>query len=124
MIIYLCGGMRSGWQDKVISKLDKEHFKILDPRDNLSDTPNLYTEMDYMHIRKCDIVLAYAESENTSLLGLSAEIGFAKALNKLVILVYDLGLENNKHFQFVKYSANVMFYSIEDAVDYIENFQI
>ena len=69
MKVYLSGGMRSGWQDKVIAECPGLEF--IDPRDH-----GLHSSMEYMlSVRRCDILFAYLEKDNPSGLGLALEVG-------------------------------------------------
>lgn len=84
--VYLSGGLRSNWQQKVIDSMDAEW---LDPRTLMDMMPNLQgiADIELAWIDECDMVFAYLEYNNPSGLGLSAEIGYARAINKPVVLV-------------------------------------
>ena len=86
MIVYLSGGLHSGWQDELTEAIAGIEF--LDPRyHGLEHDENQYTLWDLLAIRSCDIVFVYFEETNPSGIGLSAEMGYAKALGKTIIYV-------------------------------------
>ena len=82
---YLAGGMRSTWQDKVKNEFPEIQWH--DPREHGLSEPREYTAWDLDKVRSSAIVFAYFTKDNPSGFGMSAEIGYARALNKLIILV-------------------------------------
>lgn len=87
--IYLAGGFRSGWQEKVIAAIPGSRFK--DPRAHSLKDKASYTLWDLEAIRDCDVLFAYLEAANPGGYALALEVGFAKALGKRIIFV------NEKH---------------------------
>lgn len=85
MIVYLSGGMRSGWQQHV-KKAVPEH-QYFDPCEHGLDEEGQYTLWDLLAIDASDILFVYFEASNPSGYGLSLEIGYATALGKDIILV-------------------------------------
>jgi len=83
MIIYLAGGMKDGWQDKVAPLL--VGHELLDPRSWSTPDPVVYTARDLEAVRKCDCVLVHMSSSNPSGFGLSVELGYAYALGKRIV---------------------------------------
>ncbi|MCK5015688.1 MAG: hypothetical protein KAS32_01335, partial [Candidatus Peribacteraceae bacterium] len=75
---------------------------------------------------KSDIVFVYAERTNPSCIGLSVEIGYAKGLNKTVILVLEPRHETreDRYMQFLKKAANITFETLEEGIDYLQSFNI
>jgi nucleoside 2-deoxyribosyltransferase len=122
--IYLSGGYKSNWQKKVIDNL-KDNFIIFDPRKhNLSDYKEYYT-WDVHFIKQCDIILAYMEESNPSGYGLSFELGYAKALNKTIILVDDKSDSNDafrNYFNLIRASSDVEFKDLDSALSYLKLF--
>ncbi len=57
-IVYLAGGFRTRWQDRV-SLLDG--FEFIDPSQHKLTDPKAYTAWDLNAISRADIVLAYLE---------------------------------------------------------------
>ncbi len=124
--VYLAGGMKSGWQDKIIDKF-KDKFIFFNPRDHNLLEANQYTVWDLHHIKKADIIFVYLESDNPSGFGLTLEIGYAKALNKTIILVDEKSARNEifaKQFKIVRESANNVFNDLESGLRYFERFSI
>lgn len=123
--IYLAGGIRSNWQEKVTSRIDAEFYN---PRTKEVDKVLTLTEFgtwDLHYIRQCDIVFAYMEKNNPSGIGMSVEIGFAKGLGKTVILCLE---ENNefikdKYLEFMKKASDIAFTDLEDAIKYLSLFK-
>lgn len=123
--IYLAGGIRSNWQEKVTSRFDGEFYN---PRTKEVDKILTLTEFgtwDLHYIKQCDIVFAYMEKNNPSGIGMSVEIGFAKGLGKTVILCLE---ENNefikdKYLEFMKKASDIVFTDLEDAIKYLSLFK-
>lgn len=84
--IYLAGGMKCGWQDRV-TQLAPDGVQFLDPRTWATSDPAIYTAKDLSAVRECDCILAYMDSSNPSGFGLCLEIGYAYALGKRIIFV-------------------------------------
>ena len=88
--VYLAGGFRGGWQDRVIEAFNEPFGEYLDvefvdPRKHGLKEEADYTEWDLRAIRECDVVFAVSEHDNPSGYGLMLEIGYAKALGKQII---------------------------------------
>jgi hypothetical protein len=114
--VYLAGGFHSGWQDRVIQSV--EGFKWLDPRKHGMQAAAAYTDWDLQAIRACDILLAHAESTNPGLYSLALEIGFARAINKKIILVVpaDIAPSTKKYLSMCEAVANVTVFTLEEAI--------
>ena len=117
--VYLAGGMRSGWADKVKQLTNVEFYDHkLKPDNHWSE----YGTWDTHHIKQCDIVFAYMEKSNPSGYGMAAELGYAKALNKTVIFVLEPGHEKERYFQFLKQFADVVYDDLETAITFLKLF--
>lgn len=88
MNIYLCGGLKSGWQDEVDAAL--EDHDCIDPRDfpqkkdgHLGET----AKKERKAIQESDLVFAYLEASNTRPVGIWAEIVYAVENDVPVIFV-------------------------------------
>ena len=117
--VYLAGGMRSGWQDQVMSRLAGADY--YDPREHKYKDVRHYTEWDLEAIKRSDWMFAYFEAENPSGFGLALEIGFAKALNKTVILVDEKSASDDEvrnYFAMCREAADVCFDDLGKALDY------
>jgi len=123
--IYLAGGFKGGWHEEVTKKL--YNFEIFNPQKHNLDEVEKYTSWDLFHVKKCDILLGYMSKDNPSGYGLALEIGYANALNKLVILVDERSKEDKifkRYFSICHASSNVILNSLEEAIDYIKTFEI
>lgn len=124
--VYLAGGMKSGWQDKIIQQFENK-FTFLNPRDHHLNISEQYTIWDLHYVNKADIILAYMEKDNPSGYGLTLEVGYAKALNKTIILIdersaIDTSFANR--FKIVRESSNVVFNNLNDGLAFFERFSI
>ena len=117
MQIYLSGGMRSDWQDRVMTAVP--HHAYFDPRQNDTKIAQEYTFLDLMHIEHADLVFAYLESDNPSGLGLALEVGYALGLGKPVIFVSD----GRKYVQIVEQAASILCVSLEQACGLLNRLQ-
>jgi nucleoside 2-deoxyribosyltransferase len=85
MIVYLAGGMRSNWQDRVIHAVSGVEWR--DPRSHGLTEEKEYTKWDLYAVQECDVVFAYMDHDNPSGYGMCLEMGYAHALGKKIILV-------------------------------------
>lgn len=124
--IYLAGGFKGGWHEVVTHELG-DKFQIFNPQKHNLDEVDKYTSWDLFHVKSCDIILGFMSEENPSGYGLALEIGYANALNKLIILVDEKSKIDNqfkKYFSICHASSNVVLPSLDDAIDYIKTFEI
>ncbi|MEM9299100.1 MAG: nucleoside 2-deoxyribosyltransferase domain-containing protein [Bacteroidota bacterium] len=123
--VYLSGGLGSNWQRKVIEELGKD-FIMYNPREHGLDKPKEYTAWDLYHIKICDLVFAYMETDNQSGYGLTLEIGYAKALEKTIILVDERSKADatfESIFHIVRESASVSFDNLDSGIEYLKSFK-
>src|SRR5262245_9766764 len=97
--VYLAGGFRTKWRDRV-RRL--EGFIFLDPSQHHLREPRNYTAWDLDAIRRADVVLAYLEKENPGGYALALEVGYAKALNKRVLFVEDPGDTRHHYLSMIR----------------------
>ena len=113
-IVYLAGGFKSGWQNSVISM-----HELINPfekeKNGVWNIEKICT-WDKYAIQKSDIVFAYLEKDNPSGIGLSCEVGYARALNKIVILVNE---KQEDKFSFLCGFADIVFSNYEEGLDYL-----
>lgn len=122
--IYLAGGMSSNWQQKIINKFQKE-FIIYNPRDHELDNSLEYTEWDLFYVKNADILFAFMEKDNPSGFGLTLEVGYAKAMGKLIVLVDEKSsVDKNfgEKFKIVRNSSSIVFENLDDGVKYLSSF--
>ena len=130
MKIYLAGGFRSNWQERVKNHL-KGKFILYNPREKeysgserFPMSLNEYGSWDLHHIKMSDIVFIYVERTNPGVAHL-IEASYAKGLGKTVILVLE---PNNKHIEdryleFIKLISDVAFDNIEDGLNFLYTFK-
>lgn len=124
--IYLAGGMKSNWQNKVLSRYG-DSFIFFNPQDHKLETEKEYTIWDLHFVKEADIIFAYMDKHNPSGYGLTLEIGYARALNKTIILVDERSSEDtsfHNYFKIVKESASIVFDDFESGLNYLERFSI
>ena len=121
MRIYLSGGMRSGWQDRVKEAIGHWH-EFADPRDK-GETPDWtwreYGAWDFAHIQTCDLVFAYIEASNPSGYGLAVEIGYAHGLGKPVVLAMEQDHPQARYLSILQCAATVSCDNLEQAIDIV-----
>jgi nucleoside 2-deoxyribosyltransferase len=124
--VYLAGGFNTDWRDTVKTLKFKtwhpENLEFFDPKLKPDKHWFEYGTWDVHFIKQCDIVFAYMEKTNPSGYGLSAEMGYAKALNKTVIFVLESGHEKEKYLQFLKQFADVVYETLDEGIEYLSTF--
>lgn len=105
--IYLAGGMKSDWQDR-LKALVAQHYAgpllYLDPRQHGSRDEAVYTSWDLAAVEMADILFVYLEKDNPGGHGLALEIGFAVgmaragAAPKHIIFVCEEGHPADRYF--------------------------
>ena len=122
--IYLAGDMKSGWQDDVMMHMKRidRALKFFDPRTHGLDDEQEYTEWDLSRVRRSDIVFCVLSPTNPAGQGMALEVGFAKALGKLIIWVEDEEYPHPKarYFGMCRACADKRFDNIRDAVLWLE----
>jgi len=104
--------MKSGWQDYVMQNGPAVQYH--DPRSHGLQEPDQYTLWDLMAVQQADIILAYMESDNPSGIGLSVEVGYAKALG-IPILFID-GVSEDKRFDIARSCADAVTSSLDEGI--------
>lgn len=119
--IYLAGGMRSGWQDRVMRSLPE--FRFFDPRSHQLHNADAYTAWDLDAVRDSDWVFAYLEESNPGGFSLALELGYAKALSKKLILVDEKSASNEEFRRRLAMLHSIADYcpdSLEEAVSILK----
>ena len=125
--IYLAGGF-SDWRKHLISKLSSQ-FILIDPsvkEEGNTLTPKEYVNWDLHMIRQADMILAYAERTNKSLIGLACEVGYAKGLGyKTIVTIIepDNIFFNDKYLKFIEEMSDVNFKDLTSGINYLKNFK-
>ena len=124
--VYLSGGFKSNWQQKVVSELGGD-FVFLNPREHRLKDASQYWSWDVHFVRQCDLVFAYVDSDNPSGYGLALEVGLALGLNKTIILIDDRSKHDpnfEMYFKIVHKSANVVLSSLEEGMAYLKKYRV
>lgn len=135
--VYLAGGLNDfDWQNKVISSIkdenkpnkkeinDNKRFVFYNPREHMLTNSREYTIWDLFYVQKCDILFAYMQKENPSGFGLTLEVGYARALDKPIILVDEKSVDDEnfkKYFKIVRESSSIVFNNLEDGIKFLNN---
>ena len=117
MIVYLAGGMKSQWQDKVIQSCQKHQF--IDPRTHGLTDEREYTRWDLAGIVHSDLVLAYMDTENPSGYGLCLEVGYAYAMDVPVLYVCEDTQDRQRYFGMVRACSSRVFTSLNEAIAHL-----
>jgi len=116
-IVYLAGGFRSGWQDKVIEKIGEDRVTWLDPRTHGLKDEAAYTEWDLDAIERSDIVFGFMEEDNPSGAGLALELGYAYAFEKFVIFLDQTNKAHKRYWGMARSVSNVVCQDLDQAIE-------
>lgn len=122
--VYLGGGFRSGWQRRVIEGAPQIGY--IDPSKHNLVEASEYTPWDLFAIRSCDVFFGYLELSNPAGYALSLELGYAKALNKLVVLVDEKsGSDPDKarYFAMLRNTADITFDTLDEGIRFLRTLQ-
>ena len=123
MKIYLAGGMKSGWQEKVKS-VGPAEARYLDPCHHYLQDERQYTAWDLYAIRACDVLFVYFEANNPSGYGLSLEVGFAHALSKTIVLVDEKTAADpvtGQRLGMLRTVADVVFVDLDSGIEFLHS---
>jgi hypothetical protein len=112
--IYLAGGMKSGWQDRVIDALP--HCVFIDPRTHGLRDEKSYAAWDLDGVWRSRLVLAYMDTDNPSGFGLNLEVGYATGIGRDVWYVCEDTSPRQRYFGMVRACASRCFDSLDDAI--------
>jgi hypothetical protein len=124
LVVYLAGGFKSKWQEKVIK--DVPGLDYLDPSSHGLNSKKDYTAWDLEAIKRSDCIFAYMEASNPGGYALSLEVGFGKALGKFVIFVDEKtnsGSLGGRYLDMVAEAADVTFASLEEGLAFLKKYQ-
>lgn len=100
-VVYLAGGMRSGWQD--IVKKACPGVMFIDPRQHGVKDEKGYTAWDLTGVDIADIVFGYIEKDNPNGAGLALEFGYAAKMGgKTLIYVEEPEFPFSRYFGMVR----------------------
>jgi nucleoside 2-deoxyribosyltransferase len=122
--VYLAGGMNeSNWQKKVIETINSDNFVFYNPREHSLTNSTEYTFWDLFYVKQSDILFAYMQSDNPSGIGLTLEVGYARALDKSIILVDERSKNDEafaNRFKIVRESSTIVFENLEDGINFLK----
>lgn len=122
--VYLAGGMNeSNWQKKVIETINSDNFVFYNPREHSLTNSTEYTFWDLFYVKQSDILFAYMQSDNPSGIGLTLEVGYARALDKSIILVDERSKNDEafaNRFKIVRESSTIVFDNLEDGINFLK----
>jgi len=123
MRVYLSGGMRTNWQEKV--KRACPDLRFADPMLNGGKIMAEYGTWDMHAVKKCDIVFTYMERTNPCGAGLAAETGYARGLGKTIILVLEKDNEHvpDRYLLWLAKMADITFDNLDDGIAYLQKYQ-
>ncbi len=111
-VVYLAGGMRSNWQDKV-KQACKGLAIFIDPREHGLGAETAYTAWDLSGVAAADIVFGYIEKDNPNGAGLALEFGAAYQAQKHILYVEEPGFPFSLYFGMVRSVADSRTDSLE-----------
>lgn len=113
--VYLAGG-KGDWR-KMICK----GIEFVDPMAKDESFMNVrdYLAWDLFAIRDCDAMLCYMENDNPSGIGMAVEIGYAKALGKLIIYVDGLTDDRSRYFAFARECGDVIYTELDESLRFL-----
>lgn len=122
--VYLAGGMNeSNWQQKVIDQIGKHNFVFYNPREHSLTNSTEYTFWDLFYVKQSDILFAYMQEDNPSGIGLTLEIGYARAMDKSIILVDERSAIDEafaNRFKIVRESSTIVFDNLNDGIEFLK----
>lgn len=120
MRIYLAGGFRSGWQDRVLTLIGDASCTIIDPREGDVTEPYLYTPKDLGQILLSDMVLLYLENSNPGGENAIFEAGVAIGLGKRLVFVNEWARLHDRYISMILHVAEFTTRDLDTAVFYIK----
>lgn len=128
--VYLAGDIskEDRWRPQVCEALDGLNVSFLSPVDridydriNIENRKNrVFDHCDYLKIDRADVVFAYTRPSDSLHSGTSAEIGYAKALGKLILLVNEFPKDKKFLYEFIRRSSDEVFDSLEEGIGYLK----
>ena len=118
MKVYLAGGMKSDWQDKVTEAVPWHTY--YDPRSHGLKDPSDYTAWDLEHIDKAGVVFACFTHCNPFGIGMCVEIGYAKNARKHIVLVDEKGLST---WEMVRQCCNYVYPTLDEGISLLKEME-
>lgn len=115
--VYLAGGMRGGWQDRVIEACEGLNVEFFDPRSHGLKDEVEYTHWDLEHVNLADCVFAYVEKDNPSGHGMMLELGYCAGMNWWKIFVEEEDDPRTKYFGMARTISNEAVVGLEAGIE-------
>lgn len=103
-VIYLAGGMKGTWQDRIMAAIPDAIF--IDPRNQPTKSPEDYTAWDLAAVERCDVVFGFMEATNPGGSGLAVEFGWGARAGKHLVFVEEQGYPQHRYFGMVRSLAD------------------
>jgi hypothetical protein len=99
-VVYLAGGMKSGWQTRVRQAVTGVIF--IDPSQSGLKDEKAYTAYDLAGVESANVVFGFMEQSNPGGAGLAVEFGWAAREGKTLLLVEEPGYPQQRYFGMVR----------------------
>ncbi len=120
--VYLAGGFQDNWRDTVIEALgDKFDFMLPLPQRELAQPPWQYSVRDLYFLDQSQLIFVFISRTKKYGMGTSCEVGFAKKAGIPIIYIQERENPYADRFEFIKAVADVVFYSLEDGMRYLDS---
>lgn len=118
-VVYLAGGMKGSWQDKVKAAVPNAIF--IDPRNQPVKSEAEYTAWDLAGVERADFVFGFMESTNPGGSGLAVEFGWGSRAGKHLLLVEEQGYPQQRYFGMVRAIADRVITGTPDSREQLLN---
>jgi nucleoside 2-deoxyribosyltransferase len=115
--IFLSGGTRGTWQDRVKELLIGEEF--FDPRTLRAESMRVIADIERDWLNRCDMLFFYLEADNPSGLGSAFEVGYCVANGIPVIFVDE---KQTQHTEWIGMHCDQVFYDLNSGIRALEEF--
>lgn len=120
VIVYLAGGMHTGWQDKVIEACEHKRIQFLDPRSSGLTDEDDYTAWDLWAVQQSDYVFGYLAKDNPSGIGLAVEFGYGIGSGRELIFIEDEDDDRTRKFGMLRAISTHNFVGFDKGLDWFK----
>ena len=120
MRVFLSGGTRGDWQDKVKAAFPDGEHSFFDPRTlrHLELREIAATERSWLD--QCDVLFFYLEASNPSGLGSAFEVGFCTAKGIPVVFIDE---KQTTHTQWLGFHCTLLAATLAAGIDALRDFE-
>jgi nucleoside 2-deoxyribosyltransferase len=111
MKVFLSGGTRNAWHDRVKAAFPVHEF--FDPRTLARLDMRTIAETERRWLDECDVLFFYLEQDNPSGLGSAFEVGYSVANSKPVVFVDE---RRNSHTEWLGIHCNYVEFELEAGI--------